>query len=561
MRTYPIWDICHEGHYDGLIDVLLASRSLTRDDLNVDFDALHSPEKLTDMVRGAERLEQAIRQKEKIVVFGDYDADGVTSTALLLDFLGQVEADPAYLLPNRHRDGYGIKPPGVRRALEMGAEVIVTVDNGIAAVEALELARAEGVDVIVVDHHRQLGELPPAHSIINPNRLDCTYPFKSLSGVGVTFKVVQTLSQAFMEGAARRRYLNLLLDFVALGTIADVMPVLDENRVLVQRGLDVMEKSARPGFKQLKSIAGYADKPLNTTAVGFYLAPRINVAGRLESADLALRLLRTAQDREAVELAAELNQLNQKRQQLQREGVAEAEELATAEDVAADRMLVLLGESWHLGVVGLLAGKMTEKYACPAVVCTDVRGDGIYTGSARSIPAYDISAGIHASADHLIAYGGHAGAAGFSLAADNFEAFRATLIDHARQHIAPEDLQARLAVDLYLQARDISLQTVRQLEELEPFGAGHTVPVFAARDCKVSSCTTVGKDKSHLKLGLDIGGRPCNAMWWGKGVLAQEIQSGTRVEAAFQLEEDTFTGNGAVQLIIKDMFVANGQGP
>ena len=561
MRTYPIWEVVHDGNYDSLVDTLLANRGLTRDDLSVDFDALHPPQQLLDLERGVERLESAIRRREKILVFGDYDADGVTSTAVMLDFLHQVGAACAYLLPDRHRDGYGIKPPGVRRALERGADVIVTVDNGIAAVEALALAREEGVDVVVVDHHRQLADLPPAHSIINPNRRDCTYPFKGLAGVGVTFKVVQALSQAFMDGAERRRYLNLLLDLVALGTVADVMPVLEENRVLIQRGLAVMEKSQRPGIKHLRAAAGYEDKPLNTTAVGFYLAPRINVAGRLESADLALKLLSTGQEREAVELAGQLNRLNQKRQQLQREGVAEAEELVAPEDVEEDRILVLLGERWHLGVVGLLASKLAEKYACPTVVCTEVRGDGVYTGSARSIPGYDISAGINACAQHLTSHGGHEGAAGFSMEADSFEAFRTTLIGHAREHIAPEDLQARLSVDLFLQARDISLQTVRQLADLEPFGAGHEVPVFAAKDCKVVSCKTVGKDRTHLKLGLDIEGRPCNAMWWGRGALAEKIQAGLQVSVAFALEEDTFTGHGAVQLVLKDMFASNGPTP
>jgi len=553
MHLYPVWDILHEDDYDSLIDALLAGRGLRMEDLEIRADALHPPELLTDLEPGVERLERAVRQEEKIVIFGDYDADGITSTVLLLDFLQQAGASCDFLLPDRHAEGYGLRPGGVEKAVEKGAELIVTVDNGISAFEALELARSKGIDVVVVDHHHQLDRLPPARAIIDPNRRDCAYPFKGLAGVGVTFKVVQALSQAFSSGPERRSYLNRQLDLVALGTVADVMPVLGENRVFIQRGLKALEKTERPGLRHLKAVAGYANKPLTTTALAFHLAPRINVAGRLQSADLALKLLRAREEGEAAILAGELNRLNARRQALQRDGLREAEDLVSAEDLESDRILVLLGESWSLGVVGLLASRLAEKHARPAVVCTAERGDGTYTGSARSIPAYDISAGISACARHLIAFGGHPEAAGFSMREEAFEPFRIDLVEHANAHLTDEDLQGRLTVDLMLRPRDIDPQTLKILSRLEPFGNGNEVPVFGIRNCQVAGVRQIGRDGTHLKVGLEMGGRRCGAVWWNQGGQIAQMTAGQRVTAAFNLEEDTYAGDGSVQLVLKDV--------
>ena len=553
MRLYPVWDILHQGAYDSLTEALLTGRSLTLEDLEDGPEAMHPPELLADLTRGVERLAQACRGGEKIVIYGDYDADGVSATALLLDFFEHVGAACDYLLPDRHEDGYGLKPAGVRRAIEKGAGLIVTVDNGISAFEALQMVRREGLDAVVIDHHQQLGDLPPAHSIIDPNRLDCPYPFKELSGVGVAFKVVQALSREFMPDADRRRYLNEALDLVALGTVADVVPVLGENRLLVQRGLEVLERTGRPGLQHLKAVAGYADKPLDTTAVAFYLGPRLNVAGRLDSADLALRLVRTGDDDEAAMLAARLNSLNSRRQQLQREAMREAEDLVGPDDLETDRIIVLLGETWHLGIVGLMASRLADLHSRPAVVCTEVRGDGTYTGSARSVPAYDMGAAIHDCSEYLTAYGGHPGAAGFSMRADDFEALRAALIDHANARLTEDDLTSRLTVDLMIDPRDIELPTLEVLSHLEPFGRGHAVPVFAAANCQVVSAARIGRGGDHLKMVLDIGGRRCTAVWWRQGAQAAQVLPGQRVSVAFSLEEDTYGKKRAVQLVVKDM--------
>lgn len=555
MRTFPSWDIRHGDAYGSVLDALLEGRGLTLEDLQVGPEALQSPQLLKDLDQGVERIAQAVRQGEKILVYGDYDADGVTSTTLMLDCLQQVGGDCDYMLPDRHRDGYGIKPPAVEEALKRRAGLVITVDNGISAYDALQEAQAQGLDVVVVDHHQQLGELPPAHSVINPNRIDCPYPFKHLAGVGVAFKVAQALTEGFMDAAARRRYLNSLLDLVALGTVADVMPVLGENRVLVQRGLQVMEKTRRPGLQQLKAVAGCAEGPLQTEALGFYLGPRINVAGRLQTADLALRLLRAQSSGQAAQLAEELNQLNTRRKTMQRQAQDEANALIAAEDLASDRVLVLLGEAWHMGVIGLIAGRLCEAHHRPVVVCTDERGDGTYVGSARSIPGYDISAGIDACAEFMFnnQYGGHAGAAGFTLKGDCFEAFRMRLLEHAAEHLSPEDLQPRLEVDLKLRPEDVCAATIDQLDVLEPCGNGNQRPVFAVEGCTVVAVRRIGKDNSHLKINFKIGQRSCAALWWGKGEVADQLHPGQRLDAAFALELDTYTGNGAVQMVLKDL--------
>jgi single-stranded-DNA-specific exonuclease len=553
MRRYPVWDIRCDRPYDSLLEALLASRGLSWADLAIDPEYLHPPELMADMERGAARLAAAIRQGERIAVFGDYDADGITSTALLLDFLEQAGADCHYLLPDRHRDGYGIRPASVQQVAAQGARVIATVDNGVSAFEALELAASLGIDVVVIDHHQPQEHLPPAHSLINPNRRDCAYPFKGLAGVGVTFKVVQALSQSFMSGDQRRRYLNGLLDLVALGTVADVMPVLGENRVLIHHGLKTMAQTSRPGLRQLKVAAGCADRPVTTSTVGFQLAPRLNVAGRLASPELALRLLRAKADSEAMVLADQLNALNGKRQQLQRSAVREAEGLVSPEDLEAERIVVVLGESWELGVIGLIAGKLAERFARPAVVCTQNGQQGLYVGSARSIPGYDIGEAISACAAHLTTYGGHSGAAGFSLAPAGFEAFRAALIDHAQAHLSAADLQARLQVDLVIQPQDLGMHTVESLGRLEPFGNGNQAPVFALRDCRLKRCDRIGKEGTHLKLGLEVGGQTCTALWWGQGEAAGQLEVGQPLALAFELAEDTHAGKGGVQLVVKDL--------
>ena len=553
MQRFPIWHIRHPGAYTSLVDVILNNRSLTEEHLSDSPDGLSDPYLMKDMDRLVARILQAIRKGERLVVFGDYDVDGVTSTALLLDFFDRVGADASFLLPDRFRDGYGMKPPGVARAIAQGARLIVTADNGISSFEAVDAAVAAGVDVVVIDHHHPQDKLPAAQAIVNPNRHDCTYPFKGLAAVGVAFKVVQALSGELLPEPERRRYLNALLDLVALGTVADVAPMVQENRLLTRRGMQVLEQTERPGLLALKAVAGMSNKPVDTTAIGYFLGPRINSAGRLASAELALRLLRSKDMSEAAPLAEELNGLNSERQTLQTEGVAEAERQVEDEGLARHhKVLVVQGEHWHLGVVGLIAGRLVEKFWRPALVCTDFRKNGVYTGSARTAGGYNIVQAIFRVSDLLTEFGGHADAAGFSVPVQHYPAFRERLIADADARLSDDALKPKLEVDVVLAPEEISLSTVAAISRLAPFGSGNELPRFVARHCRIADARAVGHG-AHLKLVVDTGAQACDAIWFRQGERVYELSAGQGVDVAFSLGTNTWQGQTKVQMVVEDM--------
>ena len=553
MRRYPIWKLRHSGPYDSVVDVVLANRSLKWEDVEDNPELLQDPFAMRDMDRAVERISAAVRKGEQIVVFGDYDVDGVTSTAVLLDFLDQVGARSGAVLPDRFRDGYGMKPKGVKQALDAGANLIVTADNGVSSFEAVDLAREAGIDVVVIDHHQPQDRLPSAVAVVDPSRSDCDYAFKGLAAVGVAFKVVQALSESLMDGDGRRSYLNSLLDLVALGTVADMAPMLGENRLLTRRGLQVLESTRRPGLEALKDVAGVSGRRVDTTAIGFFLGPRINSAGRLASADLALNLLRSPNREEAERLSNRLNELNVRRQEMQKQGVAEAESQVEELGLQDHRILVVRGDEWHLGVIGLIAGRLTETYARPAAACTAVRKDGTYTGSARTAGGYNIVEAIFRCGDLLTEYGGHADAAGFTGPLAQFDAFRERLSADADRALSEEDLTPRLELDAVLRPADVSLDMVSRLSSIAPFGSGNEAPRFLVPDCRIDRTNAVGKDGAHLKLSLDTGAGVCDAIWWRQGELIYELSPGDRVDVAGALEVNTWNGRTQVQLVLDDM--------
>ena len=552
MRQYPIWHLRYRGAYDSLVDVLLDNRSLTREAISDAPEMLLDPLRMQDMDRAVGRILDARKKGERVVVFGDYDVDGVTSTALLMDFLDRVGIDAVALLPDRYRDGYGMKPQGVERALAAKADLILTSDNGISAFEAIAVARAAGVDVVVIDHHQPQDRLPDALAVVDPNRPDCGYAFKGLAAVGVAFKVVQAASTGLMRREERVPYLNSLLDLVALGTVADVAPMVSENRLLTRRGMRVMDKTTRPGLRALREAAGSADKPVNTTAIAYFLGPRINSAGRLGSAGLALDLLRSRDEEEARRLAEALNALNARRMDLQNAGIDEAREQVEKGGLVCDRMLVVHGEDWHLGVIGLIAGRLSEVYGRPSAVCTGVRKDGTFTGSARTSGGYNIVEAIFRCADLLSEFGGHAEAAGFTLPAKKLEAFRDRLIRDANQALTEEALIRRLEVDVELDASDISLESVSLIEALEPFGPLNESPCFMVKDCSVRASNSVGGGK-HLKMRLQIEKQVVEAIWWRQGALTGTLSAGKRVDVAFSLVKNIWNGHEKVELEVKDV--------
>lgn len=557
MQRFPKWLVRHPGEYRSLVDMLMNNRSLSAEDLSDSPDVLQDPFDMQDMEPLTRRILEAIEAKERVAVFGDYDVDGVTSTAVLLDFLDKVGANVIPLLPDRYRDGYGMKPGGVQRALEEKANLIVTADNGIASFEAIDLANASGVDVLVIDHHHPQDRLPAAKAIVNPNRADCTYPFKGLAAVGVAFKVVQALVGELIPEKERRSYLNSLLDLVALGTVADVAPMVGENRVLTKRGMQVLTETVRPGLRALKEASGTRDQPVDTTTIGFFLGPRINSAGRLASAELALNLLRSRSRQEAETYAEEINGLNQERQQLQKTGVSQAEIQVQAEGLAEQKILVVKGKDWHLGVIGLISGRLTETYRRPSVVCTEARNNGTFTGSARSAGGYNMVEGIFRCSDLLTEYGGHAEAAGFTGPSEHFDAFRQRLQEDADEKLSDDDLTPCLELDATLPSASISLQTIEELATLAPFGSGNEPPLFLVPNCRIDRTGAVGKGAvgkgAHLKLSLDVGGQTCDAIWWRQGERVCELSEGDRVDVACALEKNTWNGKTRIQLVLEDL--------
>ncbi|MEE3233485.1 MAG: single-stranded-DNA-specific exonuclease RecJ [Candidatus Latescibacterota bacterium] len=556
MRLYAKWNIAQDNSYDSLIDAILAVRHLSRKDLEVGSEALLDPMLLKDMDRAVERIARAIRKSQRIMVFGDYDVDGISSTALMSDFLETVGSNFLCILPDRHKDGYGLSPPAVERAVALGVDLIITVDNGISAFDGLEFAKNSGVDVVVTDHHKQLELLPEAEAVVNPNRHDCSYPFKGLAGVGVAFKVVQALSEKFIPSDKKRGYLNSLLDLVALGTIADIAPVFGENRVLIRRGLQVLNHTHRLGLDKLKMVAGISNREITTTTVGYQISPRINVAGRMSNPDIALDLLCANTEGKAMQLAQELNDLNLRRQDLQREALAEAVELVDPTMLKQDRVMVLLG-GWDQGIIGIIASKLRDKYMCPVVVCTWDCKEGYCVGSARSFEWYDISEAIGSCKELLSSFGGHSQAAGCSLRREHFETFRRELIKHAQNNIAIEHLTTELNVDVELTPNHLNRKSIQTLADLEPFGKGNEMPVYAMFGCKVVSRKLIGRDDNHLKMEVEIGGKRCVALWWNRGEIYPEVKIGQYLSVAFGLEEDSYGGREAVQMVIKDMFIEN----
>lgn len=543
---YERWHIRDPVREMELVDVLLRNRGTDREEFRQWWRGRsYSPFKMKDMDKAVSKILDAVRKGRRMAIFGDYDADGITGTALLLEFLREVGADVCYILPHRVLDGYGIRPSGVDQARRMGAELIITVDNGISSSEAALRARSLGVDLIITDHHLQEGPLPPAEAVVDPNRNDDEYPFKGLSGVGVAYKLILALSEAL------GRSTEPPLDLVALGTVADMVPLTDENWWMVRRGLKAIANSRRPGLRKLLEVSGNLNKAITVTTVGFHLGPRLNAAGRIYAPDVALKLLISKDLDEATRLARKLNRLNEARQRMVERGLAEAEEAIEREGMLQERVLVLMREDWHVGVVGLIAQKLVQRYHRPALVLTRAP-EGVLTGSARSIHGFPITHVLAGLSRHLLTFGGHELAAGFSLHEEALEPLREGLISAAREMLTEDDLKPTLEVDCLLEPEEVNLDTIKILKALRPFGHGYPPPVFAMLGCRVVDARRIGNGR-HLSLHLEKEGHLMEAVGWGFGELGWTPGRGDLVDVAFGLEEHNWRGREVVRLVLEDM--------
>ena len=515
-------------------------------------DHLHDPFLLTDLGVAVERLLAAVANKERIAIHGDYDVDGVTSTVILRRMLELLGGDVTHFLPERLRDGYGLQPANVDRLHAAGARVIVSVDCGIRSGAAADRARELGIDLIITDHHEPEATLPRALAVINPKRPDCPYPDKHLAGVGVALKIVHGLCLK----SGREKWLPSFLKIAAIGTIADVVPLVGENRVIARLGLERLSKDRHTvGLRALLDGSGLTGKALDSFHIGFLLAPRINAAGRMASPDIAARLLLASDEGawdEARALAEQLNVENTKRQEEEASIVAEARKLVeTDPDVGAHNVLVVAGEGWHRGVIGIVASKLVDHFHKPAIVLS-IDGDEVQ-GSCRSISAFDMLGALEGCADLLGRYGGHRQAAGLSLERGRLADFRARVTGLANLRLEPDDLVPRLRVDAPLPLPSLIGEVVAGVEAMAPFGLANPRPVFEARDVEVVSGPHVLKDR-HLSLHVKQGGRVFRAMAWRSAERAAFITEHRQALAlAYSIDRNTWRGESTVELHVADL--------
>ncbi len=508
--------------------------------LRPDLERLTDPLAWADMRRAVDLVTDAVRARAPILVHGDYDVDGQCAAAMLTRVLRSVGGNVHAFVPHRIRDGYDFGEAGLAMAQRVGAGLIITCDCGITAVAAVRAARAAGIEVIVTDHHLPGDALPPASAVLDPRRPDCPSEDKDLCGTGVAFKLAQALVPALDLSPNLPLH---FLDFVALATVADVVPLTGENRILVRHGLKLLAESHWTGVRALVEAAGLAGKPVKSGHVGFILAPRLNAAGRIGDANDGLRLLLTDDADEAARLARELETLNARRQALDQRVLDEAVERADAVLGPEDRALVLAADGWHPGVIGIVASRLVERYGRPAFL-VGWEGD-LGRGSGRSIAGFDLHAALHRVGHHLEKYGGHTMAAGLTIRRERYEAFRVAFLAVARDLLAPDDLVPAQRVDLELPLSLVSDDLEKLIRYLEPCGPGNPAPVFGVRGARAVGARRVGSN--HLRFLLDdaSGVLPAIAFQWADAIPDHWLAE--RLDVAFRLERDEWQGRTTLQ--------------
>jgi len=533
---------------------LLATRGLGAPDdakayLRPRLEQLHDPDCLADLDRAVARLVRALREDETILVHGDYDVDGICSTTLTVRTIAALGGRATAFIPRRLEDGYDLTAAGVRAAREAGATLVVTCDCGTSAFGPIAELQAAGIDVIVSDHHLPGGPLPPAFAILNPKRPECTSPDKDLAAVGVAFKLALALTRAV---GGNENLVYGMLDLVALATIADVAPLRGENRVLVRYGLKLLNDAQRPGLRAMIRAAGLERKPLTSGRVGFILAPRLNAAGRLGSALRGVELLMAPSEQIANPIARELEELNAKRQELDRETLERARALVQQMDLSTTYGIVVAEQGWHPGVIGIVASRIVEEFGRPTVLVALDGDEG--KGSGRSIGPFDLHSGLRECSDLLLRFGGHRAAAGVTIAANRVAEFAARFNAVAATRLTPDDLVPELRVDLELPIEHADEELEALLRHMEPCGIGNPSPLFMARGITVGAPPrVVGKD--GLKLLLHSNGRELVALGWGMGPRARELEAGAVIDIAYRLERDEWNGESRLQARLADFRV------
>lgn len=512
---------------------------------------LHDPFLMNDMQVAVDRLNQALGRKEHIMVYGDYDVDGCTAVALVYKFLSQFYSNVDFYIPDRYEEGYGISRKGIDFAAEMGVKLIIVLDCGIKAVEEVAYAREKGIDFIICDHHVPDDELPPAVAILNPKRHDNRYPYTHLSGCGVGFKFMQAFATS---NGIEFNKLSSLLDLCAVSIASDIVPIMGENRILACQGLRCLNTNPSIGLRAIVEVCGLSERELSMSDIIFKIGPRINASGRMQNGKEAVELLVEKDYQAALEKAGCINLYNEARKDLDKQMTDEAfkqvEQLPGLDD---RRSVVIYNESWHKGVIGIVASRLTEQYYRPAVVLT--RSDGVATGSARSVSGFDVYKAVQSCSDLLENFGGHTYAAGLSMKVENVPEFAERFEAYVQEHIMDTQTEATLAIDAYLDFKDVTFKFYQQLKRFAPFGPQNERPVFCTRRVyDYGTSKVVGRGQEHIKLELvdNKSNNVMNGIAFGQSSQARYIKTKRAFDICYAVEENTHK-RGEVQLQIEDI--------
>lgn len=512
---------------------------------------LHDPFLMNDMQVAVDRLNQALGRKEHIMVYGDYDVDGCTAVTLVYKFLSQFYSNIDFYIPDRYEEGYGISRKGIDFAAEMGVKLIIVLDCGIKAVEEVAYAREKGIDFIICDHHVPDDELPPAVAILNPKRHDNRYPYTHLSGCGVGFKFMQAFATS---NGIEFNKLSSLLDLCAVSIASDIVPIMGENRILACQGLRCLNTNPSIGLRAIVEVCGLSERELSMSDIIFKIGPRINASGRMQNGKEAVELLVEKDYQAALEKAGCINLYNEARKDLDKQMTDEAfkqvEQLPGLDD---RRSVVIYNESWHKGVIGIVASRLTEQYYRPAVVLT--RSDGVATGSARSVSGFDVYKAVQSCSDLLENFGGHTYAAGLSMKVENVPEFAERFEAYVQEHIMDTQTEATLAIDAYLDFKDVTFKFYQQLKRFAPFGPQNERPVFCTRRVyDYGTSKVVGRGQEHIKLELvdNKSNNVMNGIAFGQSSQARYIKTKRAFDICYAVEENTHK-RGEVQLQIEDI--------
>ncbi len=549
QQTELVKQIAKEHNISELLARILINRGIVEEEairifLNPKRDDFHNPFLMLDMEKATKRIIKAIKNKEKTIIYGDYDVDGITSITVLKQFLEERGLDVDYYIPNRLEEGYGLNKEAVQEIAKKEYTLMITVDCGISGIEEIDLANSEGIETIVTDHHEQLDTLPNAYAIINPKRKDNTYPFRGLAGVGVVFKLIQALSLEL--GLDEKEYLKYL-DIVCIGTISDIVPLINENRVIAKLGLMLVKCTKNIGLRELIKETGY--KNINSTMISFGIAPRINACGRMGRQEEALQLFLTKDVEKAKEITKHLEKYNVERQETEKSIFKQAMQKLEKEDLENISSIVLAGENWHHGVIGIVASRITEKYFKPTIlICID-GNEG--KGSGRSIPGFDLHQALVDSSKFLKKYGGHEMAVGLSLEKDKINDFKKNF-EKISENKNVKQLIPVINIDCEIMKKDLNKETIEQIKLLEPFGEMNKQPLVVYKNLKIVSIRSLSEGK-HLKLMLKDDNETINAIGFNLGELANEYLIGDKIDIVGILETNTYNGQEQIQINIRDI--------